>query len=411
MNPTLINLSSWTDYQLETVEYLQVFSFPFRSEEKPRVVRNVLRIILLYGYEVGKDLKIRLVKPLQRKELGLYTGLYSMGTCRRIKPILQFLYLHNLHKLITIFGKVLKHAYEHDRQIAVNLTTVGVDSLLDTNNFVKLQPLLHINNSCYADSVLTALLAPESTFIDEVFFMRNSPRPEVQQELLRIRNYIRGEGTEENCNAISLRKLLNFSSGEMQDAGEFTIKLLDALKIEVMRKSRITYVTNARYEYRDLTETFREIQRCIPVIPVFLSDQKDIIILENCLKNVEDSVLQNPYIDKRTQKVYRRRVETSKVTQSTFIIFNVQRLTIINNQEERLYNSINIPKRINIGPFMLRLLSIVTHEGYHYTCYFNYRDVWYFYDDMRGIDSIGTYEKMLKREPSVERYGVLYVYG
>lgn len=332
-----------------------------------------------------------------------------MGTCRRIKPILQFLYLHNLHKLIAIFGKALKHAYEHDRQIATNLATVGVDTLLSTNNSVKLQPLLHVNNSCYADSVLMALLAPESTFIEEVFFSRNSPRPDIQQELLKLRNYMRGDGEENN--AMNIRKLLgNFASGEMQDAGEFLIKLLESLKAELMRKSRITYVTNAKYEFRDLIETFREIQRCIPVIPIFLEPNTS-ILLENCLKNVEDGVLQNPYIDKRTQKMYKRRIETTKVIQSPFIIFNIQRLAIINEREERLYNPISIPKKLYLGPFVLQLLSIVTHESQHYTCFFNFRDTWCFYDDMRGIENIGSYESMLKKDPSAEKCGVLYVYG
>lgn len=417
MNRNIVNivdLTSWTDYQLETVEYLQFFSFPFSSHEKPRVVRNILRILLLYGYEVelNTSIKIKLSKPLQRKELGLYVGLYSMGTCRRIKPILQFLYLHNLHKLIIVFGKALKHAYEHDRQIATNLTTVGVDSLLfaTANNSIKLQPLLHVNNSCYADSVLMALLAPESTFIDEVFFSQNSPRPDIQQELLKLRNYIRGEGTENVSNAMTIRKLVNFASGEMEDAGEFLIKLLESLKAEFMRKSRITYVTNAKYEFRDLVETFREIQKCIPVIPIFLEPNSS-ILLENCLKNVEDSVLQNPYIDKRTQKMYKRRIETSKVIKSPFIIFNVQRLAIINNQEQRLYNTINIPRKLYLGAFVLHLLSIVTHEAHHYTCFFKYKDTWCFYDDMQGIENIGLYERMLKKEPSVEKCGVLYVYG
>jgi hypothetical protein len=255
-----------------------------------------------------------------------------------------------------------------------------------------------------------ALLAPESTFIEEVFFSRNSPRPDIQQELLKLRNYIYSVNEDEN-NAMNIRKLLgNFASGEMQDAGEFLIKLLESLKAELMRKSRITYVTNAKYEFRDLIETFREIQRCIPVIPIFLEPNTS-ILLENCLKNVEDSVLQNPYIDKRTQKMYKRRIETTKVIQSPFIIFNIQRLAIINEREERLYNPISIPKKLYLGPFVLQLLSIVTHESQNYTCFFNFRDTWCFYDDMRGIENIGSYESMLKKDPSAEKCGVLYVYG
>ena len=70
------------------------------------------------------------------------------------------------------------------------------------------------------------------------------------------------------------------------------------------------------------------------------------------------------------------------------------------------HNEIEFSENIN----RLILTAIVIYKNQHYTLYTIFKNEWYYYNDLKGIKKIGSYEEMLEHKPNPQRNGVLFFY-
>jgi len=283
--------------------------------------------------------------------------------------------------------------------------------------------LYNTKNSCYIDSVLVSLFASPNKIMDDCIIfkktgLRVSSHKKIQIELIKIINSFRGYENVRDCTALreSLRGCpgsQEFHSGGMQDAGEFLMYLFNIFEVNVTKKHRATYVTNSiANPPKQYVETFSEIQDCTPLINIpslRLEKGLDPTIF---LNETEDAIFSKEdfYRHEETGIRYRRRIETNKVLQSSYIVFNVER--ILYGTEKFVNTKITIPHQVvvNINT-TLNLNAVVVYLSGHYTCYFKNGDVWYYYDDLdNSTMRVGDYTDLMQSTPSVQRNCTLLFY-
>jgi ubiquitin C-terminal hydrolase len=307
--------------------------------------------------------------------------------------------------------------------------------------------LSNIGNSCYLDSILLSLFAVKNKFIDRYLFEPLKERPEnnlicipkgssknprvdrqnriqVQSELLKIKNSIRGKGDVDYCS--DLRTIIrncphseNFYDNKQKDAGEFLGYLLSIFDTEVAHKKYDIYVTNnISTQVTDINNMMLRNSNLdwdsSIVHNIFSNDLLHIpsnTQTSSLLRIFEDSgkLDKNNYVD----GIWKRRVQVLTIVQAPYLIFNLQR----NNPE--LSNPIKtkiIPSRsFIVGGKKLVLSAIVVHEGGisggHYTAYLKIEKKWYHYNDFGpNIRLIGSYDKLLNAKPSPITNGTLHFY-
>jgi len=296
-----------------------------------------------------------------------------------------------------------------------------------------------IGNSCYMDSVLLAILAPKSLFIEKNILNKNidslkkplrficfneipleedlENRKQIQIELQKIKDSIY---TNEIKNSTPLRKAISkcqaqqeFHKYGTQDTGEFLVYLFDLFQIDTATLIRYTYVKNDEHEKSTLIRRVETSEN--PIIDIFQgtlrSLKKDTIYpIDYFIKQSEISHFDEKNLVKYEGKTYQYRIEINKKIAPEYMVFRAHRLG-----PTRFYETMLLPTEYIFTLFsVLSLSAIVIYTGgAHYVCVFCVDYIWYYYNDMRSkIKTLGSFEDMLKDTPyNPITHGVLYIYS
>jgi uncharacterized UBP type Zn finger protein len=286
----------------------------------------------------------------------------------------------------------------------------------------NLKGLLWVGNSCYIDSVIFALFAVPNNINSQ--FLQKYNVSKIQMEILNIVRYIREPSFDTKYNCLNLRKIFKqnysprssdeqFFSNEMQDAGEFLLFLTDKLE-----NTNVLQVSNTIYGFNNLRSTDHKLR--------LLSKQKmnDSIVWNVTPSNLEHMDI-NKFYNIRTflslkdvqtdiqDWKFENKMDTRKVIDTPYIIFNIMRKKIAGNRELYLrYKIIPTQTMMLSNERQMYLHAIVVFVSGHYITYFRCND-WYLYDDLLSgnkIVHVGTYIDMLNENPSPITDGILYFY-
>lgn len=334
------------------------------------------------------------------------------------------------------------HAFDHGpfyRRAAIILDVFKQPPMLSHTDCDDIQPLSWIGDSCFIDSVLIALFAVPTKFIQEHILdapltelehnkfnsypcSRISPEDDlknrklVQFELQRIALSLHGEIPHvETCtdlrNAlINCPHVENYHEEHVGDAGEFLGYILGMFP-------NIHQVTTWTFEERSndggVSWTHSK--------PTKYTGNNNVIthINSNTLKSlgypvIHDLLYSNTiytYDDKVVRKV-------EKITSTPFLVVAIDRADLEEGADdpEFIDVSVMITETLNFHPFgqTLALTAVVLWENYHYTCVYKCGHYWYYYDDMSPtIDCIGTFEELRTSTdiPNLESSCTLLFYG
>jgi len=296
--------------------------------------------------------------------------------------------------------------------------------------------LINIDDSCYLDSVLFALLAIPNKFVNKYILFKTNRHSKflmlLQKYLIYLTQEIRLKNTFQVCTPF--RKIIknykvsgmpNFGLPGQQEAGEFLIYFLSLFNSQNVATTRHTsYATNSisrKVKSKDLIETSTMIDTQASIITFI--DSFQLFEKRRCdnhifqfLKQREDTgILDNNNLFRHKKQTYVRKISETHVIDAPQIIFWAQRANPITNKVLRTRIIPN--KKITLGNNKkLRLYAIVLHLGYisngHYITYFRNKKKWYLYDDIsRNVSEIGSFTDLLHFNPNVSTHGILFFYG
>lgn len=253
-------------------------------------------------------------------------------------------------------------------------------------------------NSCYQDSVFTALFATRDDYIISQILKSGgdgnvkcnnvNAQHRFRNAVLEVIEYIRNPSrhtTELTVKNIRQQlkfcqsKIANFQNGGMQDSVEFLKHLLYLFNIE---SADVVYET-----------------------PNYVNHQKMSVvdILAYQIRSNSGRKLSH-FLHK-----FYDAPSSFNVLRAKFLVLALRRL----DYDSVIYNEL-IPNRyIRINRRTLYLTSIVLYQNKHYTTLVNIRGIWYFFNDRekhRKIERVGKFDKLRTFSPSPYTNGVLFFY-
>ena len=317
-----------------------------------------------------------------------------------------------------------------------------------TVDCTKFGGLYNISSSCYLDSVLFALLAIPTKFIDDNILFKNIKRSQkvisgdtfyqdirirtiIQKYLVAIAHSIRSTKNIRVCTPFrevikhcKIKGMPDFGLPGQQEAGEFLIYLLKIFNSEgLAQRKTVTLATNnlttnVHKSQLQLSSTVTDSKASIVLFidSFLLSDRRNSRnFIHNFLLEKQDSgKLDQDNLFRVKDALYRRRISYSMLMDAPYLIFWAQRADPITGNV--LKTSIIPTKQITMKTGrILTLNAIIIHFGFvnfgHYITYFRYRNTWYLYDDIGArIEIIGDYNALMNFNPSPITNGVLYFY-
>jgi len=379
----------------------------------------------LYMFRHHKEIRRRIITVCNRI-LRLHKGPLHYFSEEFLEKIIIFLHRIGLYK----FSREFASAFEDEEE-----KIEYQHRLIPERTVPTIRGLNYSNNSCYMDVILMAIFSIPNRIIFSEILEKNvdklklsyiscekSVRKKIQKELCRI--FLSIQGKEEVPNCMGLRKYLyycnsseNFHGSKMQDPSEFLLTILMLFEVEIMRKKRVTWVTNDLEENpRALLRTHEEIQKCSPVHTIDVGFLKKTGEYSLCLESIEDSVFssrENYYREPHTGARYKRRIEKTTIISADYLIWNISRIDQKSSREYFIGIPVRFTEKISLQNKSVKLHAIITYENMHYTCYLKFDKEWYYYDDApkSTIKYVGTFSDLLKHEPSPETNGVLYFYS
>jgi hypothetical protein len=488
------DMLNWSDYDLEIRhDYIQwlfpdksggvnakaphltkddILIFKNDSDIRSLINKASIRMLSFYGYDTAGNQ----IKAINRRERGHTIGLYSTHNYLRLTRIMKFLNQINMPKMSCIFFLSLCIAMKADRGFydkVVEYKSLSIwmktqpylRQYVDSYDISKMDTssrdehsssasssspehakrgLSYNNNSCYMDSVLTALLAVPNTVIDDNILTRDiseilkkpkvwkkcplKSRQDIQQELVNVTKYIRGDNNENDKTCSIMRSLIkkcsgtqDFHSDETQDAGEFLSYLFSLFQVDVAQTMRQSYGSNDGKIWKIIRTT--KDNEASPIVDISghllqsIDNDYDIshFINQTDIAKFTSKNLWTPDKDNPSVK-YSYRKEVLTLVDSPIIIFNVNRnvIDIEDSEEKTIWGKIIAPKNIVLKNRHLDLTSIVIHTGHaHYISVIKIGGIWYKFDDIKNDGKfiiIGTYEKMTQSKPNPMSHGTLYLY-
>lgn len=266
--------------------------------------------------------------------------------------------------------------------------------------------LKHRENNCYVDSVLVALFANDIPIVDDYLLERkvDDQKSNLRKELTKVAARIKARET--SFTSSKLRAATNipcnsfepFYDTEQHDSGEFLQFLFNTFNFDSITQT----ITTVHSHENDRVEDVKHIKTTPIVIIVPTKDSS----LEKMLPIVDESEFEH-IVD---GKGYTKKTTTTTFSETDFLVFYVNRLSIVGRNERR-NTSIVRPNR-KIGK--LKLYGIVVHTGMHYTLYIRDDTTgnWYYYNDISTPTThvIGKYDDMIASNPSPSKYGTLFFY-
>ena len=310
-------------------------------------------------------------------------------------------------------------------------------------NCQKLGGLVNIDDSCYLDSVLFALLAIPNKFVNKYILLKkldinndNKFLKLLQKYLIYLTESIRVKNIFQVCTPFrniikqkNINGMPNFGLPGQQEAGEFLIYFLSLFNSQnIAITNNISYATNSvskNIKSKDLIQTNVSIDNNASII-IFIDSftlfqKRDVSNhVFHFLKQKEDTgILDKENLFKYNNKKYIRKISYMNVIDAPQLIFWAQRANPITNSVLR--TPITPNRIITLGnKKKLRLYAIIVHLGNisngHYITYFRNKKIWYLYDDISGnisgnIQTIGIYSDLIKNHSIVLTHGVLFFYG
>jgi ubiquitin C-terminal hydrolase len=469
---TIINLS---DFELETGKDKTLKLFPdpeklsneeiisFRTDKtlRKRVARAFIRILKLYGYKYIVGGILEKISPSYRISNNIVVGIYSKRSRECIGRILKFLSTIRMDIAANVLLLAICDTMKNNPRFREIVKSEGYDTVwynyLRKKKDCTFKGLKYTGNSCYQDSVLTALFALPIQFTQKNILEKDleditnkpnrevkcskSPRKDlkrrkaVQDALLDMTLYMRGKEGSSNCR--NLRAALaecpaseEFHSTKTQDAGEFLLYIFSLFHVEGLNYAKHTIYTDDLWGFPELfveKETFGERSPMILIDSATINDRETLDLRFMMSNSIED-VADIPRYTGPDGKKYMRRIETEKMVHGDFMVFYAQRHYVAEGARKKDYiaeknlkrNYTKILAPVSLQPeFMtpdsqLSLYCVIVHRSNHYTCYIRCgSETWYYYDDMSGVVVyIGTYDDMISEDvkPNALTEGVLYFY-
>lgn len=306
-------------------------------------------------------------------------------------------------------------------------------------NCHELKGLINIDDSCYLDSVLFALLAIPNKFINKhILFKKINDQKYysfltlLQRYLIYLTEEIRIKKSLQVCTPFrkiiknyQMKGMPNFSLPGQQEAGEFLIYFLTLFNSQNLATVKhTTYATNSiskKVKHKNLIVTNTHIDTQASII-IFvdsfqlLNKEKMVNHIFHFLKQKDDSgVLDSLNMFKYNNQKYVRKISEIQIIDAPQIIVWCQRVNPITNSILR--TKIVPNRKITLGNSKkLKLYAIILHLGNvsngHYITYFRNKKSWYLYDDIsRNVSFIGNYTQLLQLNPNVFSHSVLFFYG
>jgi len=393
----LDNIDIEIDYNFFDINFKPFHSSKLNRKYRKNIIKVCLRLIKYFGFSLDDNLK----PSLNNVSHGTYSELrYS-----RISKIINFLYGLKLNKLEKMFRDIYNLFPQRD-----------------------IKGLNYCDNSCYIDTILQCIFAPENDEISKHILKRDintikdlicckrNIRQEIQKELNEIKISISGLKQVENC--LKLKKLLyhckgseKFHTFNTQDASEFLLFLFNIFDVNTTNRLRKTYVSNDITDNKNtlLVSKVKYTHGPIVNIPVtVLNNSKEYKLIDS-LNLTEDTVFDKYNMYKYNDELFCRRIELNKVIHATFIVFNINRLDI---NGKKNHTKIIFPRSFIISENELFLNAICIHNRNHYTCYYKVETLWYYYNDINDEKDvcIGTYEELLEIQ-DIQKNSTLFFYS
>ena len=311
----------------------------------------------------------------------------------------------------------------------------------DDTNDCGLKGLSWQGNSCYADSVLLALLSQD--VISNSILNSTSGNVEIRDELATIRNFIMSKNDISNYNTINLKNIFAkyphnqaYHKNGTQDTGEF-IDYLESLMnfIQVAISENISIYSNEEIEVsndddmldigadREYFTKIRSIDckaSCKYFIPNdnLLGDRYNLDFTRINHMELYDRAGVKVY-DKDNmvrEELYYNKCDVITIVDAPYIIFDIQRLNPFDGE----YNDIDViykEKMINrVSNEEYTLTSIILYQGGHYTLIIKCptSNEYYYYNDIPNtFVYIGEFDQISSDEteyPNPYTQGTQYIY-
>lgn len=275
-------------------------------------------------------------------------------------------------------------------------------------------PLHYVDDSCYMDSSLVALLITQNSFVDEnILYTKavlDENLQEFRQELVKISKSLRGGDKVKNVTKLrSIIEKLNppqpfYTPKTHHDASEFVTWIFDLFNVSIATLYQASFYSNNNKDFVNYDQPKIKVTKERPIIPITYDEigKKKNLLSFFIKKNQKTKLTKDNYV-KKTNPVtgeisrFKYMIQITKLD-SPFYIFDVKRRGLRGK-----FNNTKIiaPEFIFMKNFKkLELSSIVIHTGWpHYVCVFKYNDDnWYYYDDTTlPIKKLGSYKDMIKK--------------
>jgi hypothetical protein len=284
-------------------------------------------------------------------------------------------------------------------------------------NIENFKGLKYSNNSCYIDSVLVSLFAPDNNgdVLKNLLLcniqednrhnvccsnldISKNIRTLIQKELSNIYLTLNNSKNYNVENVDKLRQLFkycghseNYGNTGMKDPAEFISYIFDLFNISCIKSQNVYGVSNSNK---------------LKLLDKSIDNNGSIVITHilNSEISLEKLITQNEYNSINFNRDNNNFIGTFtiiEVVKSPFIIFHIQRTTLSKYFNT---NKVKTPNHFSLNKIKYNLSAVIVFNSNHYTAFLKKGGEWYYYDDMSEM-LVKHYDNF-----QIESRGVLYFY-